>query len=280
MSRKDWMRVGVVIMVVVVLFSFLYVHKALAQGDDDTGDSDKGKGHKKSVLDLFMATMPVGALLLIICIAGVAFSIQYNSIIKEEVILPPSLQSQLDQALSLPQTGQGGGVPQLEFDETGVPVNIQDAINICDAAGDRYLAKIVSAGLVHSDEGHEEMVRAMDEAANIETFNLNVKISVLNLIGNLGPLTGLLGTVTGMISSFQKIEGMKAPTPSDLATGIYEALVNTTMGLFIAITFLSIYFFYKNNLNKRTLKANTVASELLSKANILLEVAKQQSPSV
>jgi len=103
---------------------------------------------------------------------------------------------------------------------------------------------------------------------------LNAKISYLSLIGNIGPLLGLLGTVTGMISSFQIIETMKAPTPGDLAKGVYESLVNTTIGLFIAITFLSAYFFMKNKLADITLKINNEVSDLLSRVFATAETGK------
>ena len=47
---------------------------------------------------------------------------------------------------------------------------------------------------------------------------------------------------------------------------MYESLVNTTMGLFIAIIFLSCYFFLKNKISDVTLRANTEISDVLSSA--------------
>ena len=111
--------------------------------------------------------------------------------------------------------------------------------------------------------GYEEMVGVLEQTAAEETFKLNAKISYLSLLGNVAPLLGLLGTVTGMITSFQTIANMKAPTPGDLATGVYESLVNTTMGLFIAIIFLTLFFFFKNKVTKLTLSVNLQAVDLL-----------------
>jgi len=107
------------------------------------------------------------------------------------------------------------------------------------------------------------MIGALEQAAAEEGFKVNAKISYLSLIGNIGPLLGLMGTVTGMISSFQTIESMKAPTPGDLAKGVYESLVNTTMGLFIGIAFLTCFFFFKNKVTKLTLSINLQAVDLL-----------------
>jgi biopolymer transport protein ExbB len=107
------------------------------------------------------------------------------------------------------------------------------------------------------------MIGSLELAAAEETFRLQSKISYLSLLGNIAPLLGLLGTVTGMISSFQVIETLKAPTPKDLAGGVYESLVNTTMGLFIAIVFLVLYFIFKNKVTKLCLALNVEAVDVL-----------------
>jgi biopolymer transport protein ExbB/TolQ len=78
-----------------------------------------------------------------------------------------------------------------------------------------------------------------------------------------------------MISSFQVIETLKAPTPGDLAKGVYESLVNTTMGLFISILFLSAYFFMKNKISDILLRVNNSIGEILSR-NLSPEAQKEQ----
>jgi len=80
--------------------------------------------------------------------------------------------------------------------------------------------------------------------------------------------------VTGMISSFQVIETLKAPTPGDLAKGVYESLVNTTMGLFISIVFLTAFFFMKNKVSDITLRINNSIGEILSR-NLSPEAQKE-----
>jgi len=136
------------------------------------------------------------------------------------------------------------------------------AIELCDE-NPCYLGNVVGAALRMRDAGYQEMIAGLEAAANEETFKLNTKISYLSLIGNVAPLLGLLGTVTGMISSFQTIETLKAPTPGDLAKGVYESLVNTTMGLFIAILFLTIYFLFKNKVSKMCLSINLQSVDML-----------------
>ena len=142
--------------------------------------------------------------------------------------------------------------------------NVDDAFSLAQS-DQSYAGKVLAGALSRSFGGYEEIKHGMEEAAVLESFHLNAKISLLSLVGNIAPLLGLLGTVTGMISSFQVIETKKSPTPADLAVGVYESLVNTTMGLFIAIIFLSAFFFIKNKISDVTLKINNEVGELLSR---------------
>ena len=58
----------------------------------------------------------------------------------------------------------------------------------------------------------------------------------LELIATIAPLLGLLGTVLGMIDAFQSLQAAgSSADPSDLAGGIWEALLTTAFGMAIAI---------------------------------------------
>ena len=197
---------------------------------------------KKSLLQLFEATGAVGYLMVLCSMTGTALVIEHAVNLRREKLAPAPLIQDL-QAL----------IDEEQYDE---------AIELCDQEGG-YISNLVSSALRMRHAGYEEMIQGLEAAANEESFKLQSKISYLSLIGNVGPLLGLLGTVTGMISSFQVIEHLKAPTPGDLARGVYESLVNTTMGLFIGITFLTCYFLYKNKVTKMCLSINLQAVDLL-----------------
>ncbi len=199
-------------------------------------------GATKSWLDLFQTTGPVGYLLVAVSIAGTALTIQYFVQLTRDKLSPPDLADELE---ALMESG--------DYDE---------AISLCDSNGG-YLATIVADGLRLRHAGYEHLIGALEQAAAEETFKVQAQISYLSLLGNVAPLLGLLGTVTGMISSFQVIENMTAPTPGDLAKGVYESLVNTTLGLFVAIVFLTLYFFFKNKVTKMTLSINLQAVDML-----------------
>lgn len=61
-------------------------------------------------------------------------------------------------------------------------------------------------------------------------------LRALELIATIAPLLGLLGTVLGMIAAFQALQesGARAD-PSQLAGGIWEALLTTAAGMAVAI---------------------------------------------
>lgn len=196
----------------------------------------------KSWWDLFQSTGLVGYLLLMVSVAGTALVIEHSSSIRRDKIAPPELVDELEALIEAEQ--------------------YKEAIEVCD--DDKgFLANTIGNALRMRHAGYEEMIGVLEQTAAEETFKLQAKISYLSLLGNVAPLLGLLGTVTGMISSFQVIEKLKAPTPKDLAVGVYESLVNTTLGLFIAILFLTSYFVFKNKVTKMTLSVALQGVEML-----------------
>jgi len=77
------------------------------------------------------------------------------------------------------------------------------------------------------------------------------RLRILACLAHLAPLVGLLGTVQGMIIAFAKIETLAgAPKPSDLAGGIWEALLKTAFGLLVAIPCMAAYHAYSSHADK------------------------------
>ncbi|HQY64019.1 MAG TPA: MotA/TolQ/ExbB proton channel family protein [Polyangiaceae bacterium] len=60
-------------------------------------------------------------------------------------------------------------------------------------------------------------------------------LSVLASIGSVAPFVGLLGTVVGIISAFQGIAATGSGGLGAVSAGIAEALVETALGLLVAI---------------------------------------------
>ncbi len=207
-------------------------------------------GEKASLWQMIKDAGVVGYVIIICSIAGIALSLDAALSLKMNKLAPPYLVQELDRLLE-----------NQEFDE---------AIHICEN-NSGFLSNVMTAALSKLGYGYEEMKRAMEEALEIESFKLIVKISYINLLGQIAPLLGLLGTVTGMIVSFRDMAVLNVITAKELAPGVYQALVTTAEGLIVAIPLLSIHFALKNKVEKLTLGISSIANAFLEKTKTFLE---------
>jgi len=101
---------------------------------------------------------------------------------------------------------------------------------------------IFKAGVQWRKQGHEAVGKAMEDAAGREAEKIKRSVRPLSVIAGVCPLLGLLGTVYGMIDAFQKTaDAGGAAKTSELADGIYQALISTAAGLTIAIPVLLLF---------------------------------------
>ena len=137
-------------------------------------------------------------------------------------------------------------------------------------------SKLVRAGLHEMGSGVSEARGAMERTAEVIATENDKRISMLAVLGSLGPMIGLLGTLQGMIKSFSVIARSDTQLKaSQVAEGISEALLLTFEG--VALSVPAIYFFalFRNRIS--TIGANTLlaADELISK----LANAVRQKPA-
>jgi len=107
---------------------------------------------------------------------------------------------------------------------------------------DSYFSRVLVTGITELPNGLSEARESMERVAGMLTAEMEKKISMLAVLGTLGPMIGLLGTLKGMISSFSAIamsgQELKA---SEVAKGISEALLLTFEGVSLSVP--SIFFF-------------------------------------
>lgn len=146
-------------------------------------------------------------------------------------------------------------------------------------------ADVLAVALRHGRHGFDAMHQAADERAGAWSSRLFRKVEYLNIIGNLGPLMGLLGTVLGMIRAFGQMRAAHgAYHPEDLAGGISLALVNTFLGLGVAIVALGFFGVCRNRVDSLTVAAHAAATDLIeyfrpaSVGGPSIELASNHSP--
>lgn len=152
--------------------------------------------------------------------------------------------------------------------------DLQGAINFCNQEKSS-VANIVKKGLKKFTLGNERVKEAIENAGKQEIVKLEKGLSLLATISGAAPLLGFLGTVTGMISAFMKIEDLHGATnPSDLAGGIWEALLTTAFGLMVGIIALTFYNTLIEAVNKLVLDMEVVSNDII---DVLEEMSKNKN---
>lgn len=143
---------------------------------------------------------------------------------------------------------------------------ITEAIDVCEK-NPFYATNILKSGLIHYQESREVIKEAIENASLYEVPKLEKNLNFLSTIAHISPLMGLLGTVVGLVKCFyiieQKTVSVGMVNPSDLAGGIWEALLTTVAGLCVAIPSYIMYNYFIHRVNLATLEAERAATELL-----------------
>ncbi len=126
------------------------------------------------------------------------------------------------------------------------------------------VSNIIRKGLKKYKLGHERVQEAIENAGRQEVSKLEKGLPVLATVAGIAPLLGFLGTVTGMISAFMTIQDLQgSANPSDLAGGIWEALITTAFGLIVGIPALAFYNYFLNAVKKLVGDMETVANDVV-----------------
>jgi biopolymer transport protein ExbB len=123
-----------------------------------------------------------------------------------------------------------------------------------------------------------ELKKPLKRLVSRKSVKLEKGLSVLATISGVAPLLGFLGTVTGMISAFMRIEDLQgAANPSDLAGGIWEALLTTAFGLAVGIIAYTFYNYLVSAINKLVLDIEVISNDVV---DILEEVRLNKKSKV
>jgi biopolymer transport protein ExbB len=112
--------------------------------------------------------------------------------------------------------------------------------------------RVVQALLEKTGRPLPEMERAIEVEKEREASQLYANVRPITLAVTVTPLLGLLGTVQGMIMAFMKTASPEAGAnrATELAGGIYVALITTFAGLCVAIPAAMIAHFLEGRIMK------------------------------
>jgi biopolymer transport protein ExbB/TolQ len=155
---------------------------------------------------------------------------------------------------------------------------LKEAIALSSSKDYRYshLAKVVLAGLqeyqfqkesggaqLNREDILDTVRRSIQRAAALTTSDLKKGVSTLATIGSTAPFVGLLGTVVGVINAFVGIASTGSGGIGAVSAGIAEALVETALGLFVAIPAVWFYNYLTGRLEYFNVEMDNSSSELV-----------------
>lgn len=154
---------------------------------------------------------------------------------------------------------------------------LKEAIALSSSKDYRYshLAKVVGAGLseyqfqqesggqLAREDVLDTVRRSILRATALTSNDLKKGISSLATIGATAPFVGLLGTVVGVINAFVGIASSGSGGIGAVSAGIAEALVETALGLVVAIPAVWFYNYLSGRLEYFNVEMDNSSSEMV-----------------
>jgi biopolymer transport protein ExbB len=124
---------------------------------------------------------------------------------------------------------------------------------------------IVAAGLKAMRRGPDSCNEAMQSVKSRLRGELDARLSILGTIGANAPFIGLMGTVLGVIKAANDLTGgqQTGADPNAVMAGVFQALVATAVGLFVAIPAVIAFNFFNR-------KVRAAMSQIDSLAHLVL----------
>jgi biopolymer transport protein ExbB len=197
-----------------------------------------------SVGGLVMASGFIGWVIIGLSIVTLAVVIENYVTLSRDKLAPPEL---IDEIQSLFEEGQ-----------------YQEAMELCENE-QNFFTRVCAAGIAKIGHPYEVIQTAIQEMGDEESIRLHQKIGWVSVLAAVSPMLGLFGTVYGMIASFHTIATTTNPTPSQLAGGIYIALLTTFEGLMVAIPATAAFAYLRNRLVRNIIEVGAIVEDMFER---------------
>lgn len=209
------------------------------------GETEAAPEKQNMLMWLIETSGFIGLIILVISIFFVHRTVTLFLEMRPEIIIPPELVQQYDALLT-----------KKDF----------NGIYQASKQSESPLGQLVISGLTVMASGMGEAREAMDRTGEAITVKMEQRISMLAVIGSLGPMIGLLGTLKGMISSFSVIATSGTQLKAaEVAAGISEALVLTFEGVAISVPAIYLFALFKDRVATLSVDAQNLAGEYVRK---------------
>lgn len=198
---------------------------------------------KLDIIALLHEGGAIGYVIMLLSVVMIALIIEHYLSVRRRTLMPDGLANEIHRLVG---EGQFGPAEQ-----------------ICKAEPS-FLSYILLAGLAEVRLGYGAVEKAMEDAAAQQAARLFRKLEYFTVIGTVTPMLGLLGTVWGMILAFMEFELKANPSVSELAPGIYKALVTTLQGLCVAIPSLAAFAVLRNRVDELVAQTSLTAEHVFS----------------
>jgi biopolymer transport protein ExbB/TolQ len=124
--------------------------------------------------------------------------------------------------------------------------------------------QVVAEGLRSIQRGSDACAEAMLSAKSRERGRIDAHLNILATIGSNAPFVGLLGTVLGIIKAARDLEASSGAAGGAVMSGVFEALVATAVGLFVAIPAIIAYNVFQKKVKKTMGQVDTLSHLVLA----------------
>ena len=129
---------------------------------------------------------------------------------------------------------------------------------------DSFFSRVLVTGITELPNGLSEAREAMERVGDMLQTDMERKISIMAVLGTVGPMIGLLGTLSGMMRSFDEIARGGATIKGDrVAKGISEALLLTFEGVGLSLPAIFFFSFFRNRILNIVVTTMTRSDEFL-----------------
>ena len=236
------------------------VEKPAAKATDADSESADTPAEAQSMLMWLIETSGlIGAIILVISIFFVHRVVALFLEFRPEIVAPPDLLEQIEALLT-------------KRDYNGVYQAAKKS--------ESSLGQLLISGMTAMSSGLGEAREAMDRTGEAITVHMEKRISLLAVIGSLGPMIGLLGTLKGMIAAFSVIATSGTQIkPSEVAGAISEALVLTFEGVAISVPAIYLFAMFKDRVATLTVDVQNLSDELIRKMHAAAHAKTAAAPS-